>query len=137
MFEKHERSSFKYWFAHWCAFNMTALNLKAWKFKYLFHDIEKPWVKLFLRDYKKVQKLHRRIASHHLEYPGKKDYEAMVIDWECSRFTKSSSPETAYGYYFKKLEKLSSDDRMFLTDALYKLNLVDQDELRTLATTWK
>ena len=34
MFTKEERNSFKYWFAHWCAFQMTALNLKCWKFKY-------------------------------------------------------------------------------------------------------
>lgn len=26
MFTKKDRSTFKYWFAHWCAFNMTALN---------------------------------------------------------------------------------------------------------------
>ena len=48
MFDKSQRSKFKYWFAHWCAFNMTALNLGVWKFKYLFHDIEKPWLMLFL-----------------------------------------------------------------------------------------
>lgn len=96
MFSKEERSSFKYWFAHWAAFQMTALNLKRWKFKYLFHDIEKPWLKLILRDYKRVQAWHRRHNKHHLEYAGKrKDYEALVIDWECSRFTKAASPMTA------------------------------------------
>ena len=46
MFSKSERSSFKYWFAHWCAYNMTALNLGMWKPKYLLHDIEKPWLML-------------------------------------------------------------------------------------------
>lgn len=104
MFTKEERSSFKYWFAHWCAFQMTALNLKAWKFKYLFHDIEKPWLKLFW-DYKKVQKWHRLHNAHHLEYPGKKDWEAMVIDWECSRFTKDAAPLDAYGEMCRKLNK--------------------------------
>ena len=56
MFTKAERASFSYWFAHWCAYNMTALNLKCWKLKYLFHDIEKPWLMLFWRNYNKVQK---------------------------------------------------------------------------------
>lgn len=90
MFTKEERSTFPYWFAHWCAFNMTALNLRIWKFKYLFHDIEKPWLKLILKDYTKVQKIHRQTKRHHLEYKGKKgiDCEALIIDWECSRFTK-------------------------------------------------
>ena len=103
MFSKAERSGFKYWFAHWCAFNMTALNLRCWKFKYLFHDIEKPWLKLILRDYKKVQKWHREHNSHHLEYfikHKKADWEAMVIDWECSRHTKSASPMVAKETYF-------------------------------------
>lgn len=97
MFNKEERSTFKYWFAHWCAFQMTALNLKCWKFKYLFHDIEKPWLMLLWKDYKRVQKWHRNHSKHHIEYPNEYyiDWEAVVIDWECSRFTKVSSPRTA------------------------------------------
>ena len=96
MFKKEERSSFKYWFAHWCAFQMVALSCHAWKPKYLLHDIEKPWLKLLWKDYKKVQKWHRRHNSHHVEYPGPKDYEAMCIDWDCSRFTKSNGQLNAY-----------------------------------------
>lgn len=98
MFTKNERSSFKYWFAHWCAYQMTALNLKCWKFRFLFHDIEKPWLKLLVRDYKKVQQWHRKYNRHHIEYFMKHDdadYLGMVIDWECSRFTKESQPLNA------------------------------------------
>lgn len=97
MFTKAERASFSYWFAHWCAYNMTALNLKCWKLKYLFHDIEKPWLMLFWKDYDKVQKYHRLNSNHHLEYKNRNkiDWEAMAIDWECSRFTKESSPLSA------------------------------------------
>ena len=54
MFTKKDRSSFKYWFAHWCGFQITALNLGIWKPKYLLHDIEKPWLKLLWGDYKRV-----------------------------------------------------------------------------------
>ena len=101
MFTKEERSTFPYWFAHWCAFNMTALNLKCWKFKYLFHDIEKPWLMLLWKDYNRVQKYHRSYNRHHLEYNGSKEYdfEAMVIDWECSRFTKSAAQLNARQEY--------------------------------------
>jgi hypothetical protein len=74
---------------------MTALNLKHWKPMYLLHDIEKPFLKLFW-DYKKVQKWHRTHNSHHIEYNGLWDTYAMVIDWECSRFTKSESQLNAY-----------------------------------------
>lgn len=105
MFDKSQRSKFDYWFAHWCAFNMTALNLGVWKFKYLFHDIEKPWLMWVWKDYPRVQKWHRTHNRHHLEYAGKKsyDFEAMIIDWECSRFTKSASPLTAREEYTKNI----------------------------------
>lgn len=107
MFTKAERSSFKYWFAHWCSYQMTALNLKCWKFKYLFHDIEKPWLKLLWGDYNKVQQWHRRHNKHHLTYPKKSkiDWEAMVIDWECSRFTKTASPYTARQEYERQIKE--------------------------------
>jgi hypothetical protein len=100
MFDKSQRSKFDYWFAHWCAFNMTALNLGVWKFKYLFHDFEKPWMKLFC-NYKTVQTWHRNHNAHHLEYGlnygwDMVDWEALIIDWECSRFTKTEAQLDAY-----------------------------------------
>ena len=119
MFTKEERSSFKYWFAHWCAFQMTALNLKCWKFKYLFHDIEKPWLKLFLT-YDKVQHIHRTLNNHHLQqkHPNRIDWEAMVIDWECSRFTKEAAPLTARETMMMKIRKDSSLKHILLTNML-------------------
>lgn len=94
MFKKEEASSFKYWFAHLCAFNMTALNLKCWKFKYIFHDFEKPWLKLYI-GYKNTHNFHVKHSRHHIEHwinsnfnDNKIDWQAMVIDWECARFTK-------------------------------------------------
>lgn len=101
-FNKSERSSFRYWYYHWKAFNLVAYYLNVWKFKYLFHDIEKPWLKLFL-PYEKVQKIHRKYNAHHIpkltDKPKKVDWEAAVIDWECSRFTKIDAPMTAYETY--------------------------------------
>lgn len=84
MKQPYKKSSFKYWFAHWSAFQMTALNLGCWKFRFLFHDIEKPFLRLFL-PYKTVKKIHKKIARHH---GNGKDYLGRVIDWECSRLTK-------------------------------------------------
>jgi len=97
MFTKKDRSSFKYWFAHWCAFQLTALNLGIWKPKYLLHDIEKPWLKLLWRgDYKKVQSWHRTHNRHHLEYGLEHgwdsiDWEALMIDWECCGLSKQEA----------------------------------------------
>lgn len=98
-FTKQERSSFPYWFSHWCSFNLVALTLGVWKFKYLFHDWEKPWLRLFL-PYKNVQKYHRRHSRHHIEYykrhgVEKTDWVGMAIDWECSNLTKIESPRNA------------------------------------------
>ena len=97
MFTKKDRSSFKYWFAHWCGFQITALNLGIWKPKYLLHDIEKPWLKLLWRgNYKKVQSWHRRHNRHHLEYGLEHgwdsiDWEALMIDWECCGLSKQEA----------------------------------------------
>ena len=97
MFTKKDRSSFKYWFAHWCGFQITALNLGIWKPKYLLHDIEKPWLKLLWRgNYKKVQSWHRTHNRHHLEYGLEHgwdsiDWEALMIDWECCGLSKQEA----------------------------------------------
>lgn len=94
-FTKEDRSSFPYWFAHWCAFQMVALNCHKWKFGYMFHDLYKPWFRLFM-NYKKLQMFHNKHSRHHLLYVflhGMKhvDWEGMIIDWECSRFTKQAA----------------------------------------------
>lgn len=125
MFTKEERSGFKYWFAHWCAFQMTALNLKCWKFKYLLHDIEKPWLKLIWKNYNKVQRWHRSHNPHHLEYYFKNknaDWEAMVIDWECSRFTKESAQLTAREEMQRKINKYPELEKILTTHLLPILN---------------
>lgn len=97
-FNKEQRSSFAYWYYHWKAYNLTAFHLGCWKFKYLFHDIEKPWLMLFWKDYKKVQTWHRTHNKHHIHYPHiyDIDWEAVVIDWESSQYTKFACPRNAY-----------------------------------------
>lgn len=95
-FDKSSRSSFPYWWNHWKAYNLTALMLNDWKFKYLFHDIEKPWLKLFI-SYEKLQRFHRRNNRHHIEYKGgynKIDWMALYIDWFCGRYTKYAAKTT-------------------------------------------
>ena len=108
-FRKSDRSSFKYWFAHWSAFQMTALNHKVWKPRFLLHDIEKPWLKLFCK-YSTVKEFHRTHANHHLDYGKlhgwcKMDWIATVIDWECSRFTKMDAQLNARDTLKLQLEK--------------------------------
>lgn len=115
-FSSDKRGTFKYTFAHWCAFQMTALNYGVWKFRHLFHDIDKPFRMLWHRgDYRKVQRGHRHSRRHHIEYlldtymespehsayfdkhiEDLADWEGMVLDWECSRLTKADKPEDAW-----------------------------------------
>lgn len=130
-FDKSNRSSFSYWFAHWCAFQMCALNLRRWKFKYLFHDIEKPWMKLFMK-YKSVQQWHRYHNSHHLEYGlkhgwDKVDWECLIIDWECSRFTKTEAQLDAYETMELELKTKWKDYINYISPLfypkLYEMNL--------------
>ena len=120
MFTKEERSSFPYWFAHWCAFQMTALNLRCWKPRFLLHDWYKPWLRLFL-PYSTVQKIHKQNSKHHLEWFDKYgytlkniyrfDWDSLIIDWECSRFTKEASQINAYRKWEKVVDGLNPNDR--------------------------
>lgn len=107
-FTKDQRGHFDYWFYHVLAFNYVAIQLGVWNPKYLFHDFEKPWLMLLTgMNYKKVQKWHRQHNRHHLEYKGKreKDWKAMVIDWQCSRYTKLAHPLTAIEEANRKLHE--------------------------------
>lgn len=113
-FTKEERSSFKYWFAHWCAFQMTALNLGCWKLRFLFHDFEKPWLKL-VWSYKKVQKFHRTHSKHHLEYGrlhgwNKLDVLGLIVDWECCGYTKVASPLDAFDTLEMECSEIESEE---------------------------
>lgn len=114
------KENFTWWFSHWCAFNMTALNHKCWKFHHLFHDIEKPFLLCFLSD-KKVQKFHRKHNAHHLEYVhGKKDYISMAVDWESARFTKETKPLSAVQFYNKIKDEINEFDRQQLEEVFEK-----------------
>jgi len=96
LYKDSEKTTFGYWFAHWRAFQKVAFQFGIWKPKYLLHDIEKPWMYLFI-DKKAVKVWHRKHNRHHLGYTGHRgyDWEAMVIDWECSRFSKAEAPMNA------------------------------------------
>lgn len=118
-FDKSQRSSFSYWFNHWKSFNLCAYYLGIWKFKYLFHDIEKPWIKLFF-DYPTVQKWHRKNNSHHQEYKkglNKIDWYGLIIDNECSRFTKKSTKLNSREYIENILD---SNEPQYIKDAYTK-----------------
>ena len=93
-YNETEKGTFHYWFEHVKAYNWVAFKYGVWKPKYLFHDFEKPWLKLILGDYEKVRKYHKAHSRHHLGYQGhrKKDWNAMILDWECSRYTKIKNP---------------------------------------------
>ena len=128
-FDKSQRSTFQYWFWHWLAFNYTAAKLKAWKPKYLFHDIEKPWLRLiFLGNYPKVQKWHRTHNSHHLEYkhPERRNWTDMAIDWECSGLTKEACPRNALGEANRKFHdhEMTSNEYYKFFIACRKLKLI-------------
>ena len=101
-FSKSQRSTWRYYWAHWCAFQMVAITLGIWKFKYLFHDWYKPWMKMLGFRYEDIQKFHREHSNHHIEYLQNHNYkyidwDAMIIDWECSQYTKEACPWGAYG----------------------------------------
>jgi hypothetical protein len=99
---------------------MTALNLRCWKPRFLLHDWYKPWLRLFL-PYSTVQKIHKQNSKHHLEWFDKHgytlkniyrfDWDSLIIDWECSRFTKEASQINAYRKWEKVVDGLNPNNR--------------------------
>lgn len=131
-FDKSERSSWRYYLAHWSAFQMVALTLGIWKFKYLFHDWYKPWLKMLGFKYETIQRFHRTHSRHHIEYAFEHsltdiDWDAMIIDWECSQYTKEACPHGAYG---EMLDKQNDDYYIghmlntYMLPRLKELNLI-------------
>lgn len=55
---------------------------------------------MFGMSYDKIQKYHRYHSNHHIEYldyhePTKMDWNELIIDWECSQYTKVACPRSA------------------------------------------
>lgn len=128
MFTLKDCGGFKYWYAHWKAFNKVARQCHAWKFKYLFHDIEKPLMMLFGKDFESVQKWHVDHKAHHPQNKpfSKVDVEGMLIDWECGRYTKSFATMTAREFYDSKYRngtRFSLEEQKVIEATLDKLGL--------------
>lgn len=69
-----------------------------------FHDLDKIFMYLVTSksQEKKVSKFHRKHSCHHpIRARTKSDYIQMIIDWECSRFTKPDKPMTARQTLYK------------------------------------
>jgi hypothetical protein len=57
---------------------------------------------------KMISKIHHKRSKHHEKGNCEKDFEQMIIDWECARDTKPDKPLNAYDTlykYHKKREK--------------------------------
>lgn len=97
MFNKSERGTLKYMWARWHAFNMCALNLKCWRFSYIFYNIDEILCKCVGLDIHKWHKSHRR---HHIEYlgkhsPDKINWDMIFIGWECSKLINDIKPNNS------------------------------------------
>lgn len=139
LFPESQKSSFAYWFAHWRSFNLTAMLLGVWKFKYLFHDIEKPFLMWMWKDYPRVREWHRTHARHHWQYKGKKGYDfmAMVIDWECSRFSKADAQMNAWETWLYDCHHHPEYMQYLLHDILPILDRLHLSEVRQKRITIK
>lgn len=138
MFTLEQRGTFKYTLAHVLAYNSVALSLGVWRPKYIFHDWEKPWMLLIAKalhksdPYTWVQNWHRHHRRHHIEYykaatltrSGRSvNIREMIIDWECSRFTKLSSPRNAYQQFMHKKDTFSDFHQILIANELKLLGL--------------
>jgi hypothetical protein len=125
---------FRYWMAHWAMVNYIALKLGRWRVRYLFHDIEKPWMDM-LYDHKFTKKYHVTHSRHHIEYakahpeiPLKDacDWQEMVLDFESARVTKAEKPLDAYDTIRRMTEEGAygmPETGVYLTEAYHELGL--------------
>ena len=70
--------------------------------------------------YKKIQRFHRTHSNHHLEwwedYDTKNkcwldfDWDALIIDWECSQYTKENCPRNARQEMEYMLQRIDDDN---------------------------
>lgn len=90
------------------------VSLRGW-----LHDIDKVFLYLILGK-EKTHNLHKKYSHHHKNKAcTDKDYEQMVIDWECARYTKPDKPLNAYDTLYKYYPEL--EDKII--PILIRLNL--------------
>lgn len=94
----------KYTIAHRKAFRKIEKSLLGHNtLRSLLHDLDKLILYPFF-DKEKISKWHRNYSRHHVKQARtRSDFQQMVIDWECARYTKPDKPlnarETLYKYY--------------------------------------
>ncbi|MCQ2738224.1 MAG: hypothetical protein MJ224_06410 [archaeon] len=106
---------------------MTAMNFGVWKLHHLFHDWYKPWMALFV-DYNKMHNYHITHSNHHIEHyrlTDKCNWLDLVIDWECSQYTKVHGKRTAREFleFMTSNHEISSTEYDFINKVLVQLDL--------------
>jgi AAA+ ATPase superfamily predicted ATPase len=95
---KNNKSKMFYTIKHKKAYLMVEKDLSGKNtLKGYLHDVDKLFLYLFF-SVDSVRRIHRWWSRHHTESfwsKNLKDYEQMVIDWECARYTKPDKPLTA------------------------------------------
>lgn len=92
---------------HKRAFTQTALKLKCFNLKHLFHDTDKLILILLVGD-RLATKIHRAISTHHERNGIIKDVRGAIIDWECARITKPNKPLNASGTLYNHYSHLKN-----------------------------
>jgi hypothetical protein len=104
----------KYTIAHKKQFLVTEKELLGYNTIHGYlHDVDKILMYLFTgkKHEKAISKFHRKHSSHHAENTKIKkrmDYIQMIIDWECSRYTKPDkqlTPRQVLSECFPELKK--------------------------------
>lgn len=85
-FTLEECATLPYWWHHYLAVNAIAAMCHVWSFRFLFHDLEKPFLKFLWGDPDRVQEFHVTHANHH---PHNKPFEKvnlveMVVDLDAA-----------------------------------------------------
>lgn len=106
---KNRFTQMAYTMRHRKAFRETEKNLfGSISFRSYFHDLDKVFLYPIL-GIKRTHNIHRKFSHHHNAAKTYSDFKAMVIDWECARFTKPDKPLNAYDTLYKYYPERESD----------------------------
>ena len=83
------------------------------------HDLDKVFLYPILGK-KLTHNLHKNLSRHHKRARTVRDFQQMVVDWECARFTKPDKPLDAYDTLYALYPNL--EDKIL--PILKELNLV-------------
>lgn len=111
----------KKYFEYWCAYQIAAMKLKCWKYRYLLYGWSILWVNL--ERYLNTHLDSRYEDLYDMNHIKEIDPTDIIIKWEAEKILDPSLPD-AKNQYLNLREQLTPMSRLIFTTAFTKLGLL-------------